>query len=191
VGIREHVATLNIVANRQRRIGMWSRVAGDTMDLALLVQAYRHKRRDAGRLHGAMEFVAGVLPLDAYIAIALSRADRVHVRDGEGSAGVGVEHDTRGGPTRVRTAITVFRDEDEVRREFRAFDWRAFDAAALERAGDVRFMAAPGDRGIEIHLDHEPASRGGTPGAVFAKAIGVAPHQSINACSWIEDGWPT
>jgi len=180
VGVREHVATLNIVANRQRRIGMWSRVAGDTIDLVLLVQAYRHKRRDSRRLHGAMAFVAGIMALDAYTAIALSRADRVHVRDGEGSIGVGVEHDTGGGPTRVLTAITVFRDEEEVRREFRAFDWRAFDAAALERAGDVRFMAAPGDRGTEIHLDHEPASRGGTPGAVLAKAIGVSPDQSIN-----------
>src|SRR5829696_4789439 len=180
VGVREHVATLNIVANRQRRIGMWSRVAGDTMDLALLVRAHRHKRRDAGRLRGATAFVGGIMTLDAYTAIALSRADRVHVRDGEGSIGVGVEHDTGGGPTRVLTAITVFRDEEEVRREFRAFDWRAFDAAALERAGDVRFMAAPGDRGTEIHLDHEPAPRGGPPGAVLARAIGVSPDQSIN-----------
>jgi hypothetical protein len=180
VGVREHVATLNIVANRQRRIGMWSRVAGDTMDLALLAQAYRHKRRDAGRLRGALAFVGGIMALDAYTAIALSRADRVHVRDGEGSTGIGVEHDTSGGPTRVRTAITVFRDEQEVRREFGAFDWRAFDAAELERAGDVRFVPAPGDRGTEIHLDHEPAARGGAPGAVLAKAIGVAPDQSIN-----------
>src|SRR5215204_5928992 len=61
VGVREHVATLNIVANRQRRIGMWSRVAGDTMDLVLLVQAYRHKRRDAGRARGAMGFVGGIM----------------------------------------------------------------------------------------------------------------------------------
>src|SRR5215207_2834011 len=78
VGIREQLATVNIVANRQRRIGMWSRVAGDTMDLALLVQAHRHKRRNAGRLYGAMAFVGGIMTLDAYTAIALSRADRVH-----------------------------------------------------------------------------------------------------------------
>jgi hypothetical protein len=180
VGVREHMATLNIVANRQRRVGMWSRVAGDTMDLALLVQAYRHKRRDASRLHLAMAFVGGILALDAYTAIALSRADRVHVRDGEGSSGVGVEHDTSGGPTRVRTAITVFRDEDEVRRGFRAFEWRAFDAAELERAGDVRFVGAPGNRGTEVYLDHEPMTRGGAAGAALAKAVGKAPDQAIN-----------
>jgi hypothetical protein len=180
VGVREHVATMNIVANRQRRIGMWSRVAGDTMDLVLLVQAYRHKRRDAGRLRGAMGFVGGILALDAYTAIALSRADRVHVRDGEGSTGVGVEHDTGGGPTRVRSAITVFRGEDEVRRAFRAFDWRGFDAAELERAGKVRFAPAPGGRGTEVHVDHEPEARGGTAGAMLAKAAGRAPDQAID-----------
>jgi hypothetical protein len=180
VGVREHLATLNIVANRQRRIGMWSRVAGDTMDLGLLVQADRHKRRDAGRLHGAMGFVGGILALDLYTAIALSRADRVHVRDGEGSTGTGAQHDTGGGPTRVRIAITVYRGEDEVRREFRAFDWRGFDAAALERSGEVRFVPAPGDRGTEVHLDHEPTAKGGAAGAVLAKAVGKAPDQQIN-----------
>src|SRR5215204_6270743 len=122
VGVREHLAALNIVANRQRRIGMWSRVAGDAIDLALLAQAHRHKRRD-----------------------------------GEGSTGIGVEHDTRGGSVRVRTAITVNRGEDELRQAFRAFDWRAFDAAALESSGEVRFLPAPGGRGTEIHVDHQPA----------------------------------
>ena len=179
VGVREHVATLNIVANRQRRVGVWSRVAGDTMDLTLLVQAHRHKRRDAGRLHGAMGFVGGILALDLYTAIALSRADRVHVHDGQGSTGTGVEHDTGGGPRRVRTAITVYRSEDEVRRAFHAFDWRGLDAAALERSGGVRFVRAPGDRGIEVHVDHEPTARGGAAGAVLAKAVGKAPDQQI------------
>jgi hypothetical protein len=74
VGVREHLATLNIVANRQRRIGMWSRVLGDTMDLTLLAQAYRHKRRDAQRLQGAMGVVGGLLLLDLYTAVQLTRA---------------------------------------------------------------------------------------------------------------------
>ena len=177
VGVREHLATLNIIANRQRRIGMWSRVAGDTMDLALLVQAYRHKRRDAIRLVGAMGMAGGILALDAYTAVQLSRADRVQVTDGEGSAGQGVEHDKGGGPTRVRTAITVRRAEEEVRRAFHDFQWRAFDPAKLERSGDVRFVSAPGDRGTEVHLDHQP--RGGAVGATLAKAVGKSPDQAI------------
>jgi uncharacterized membrane protein len=177
VGVREHLATLNIVANRQRRIGMWSRVGGDTMDLALLVQARRHRCRDADRLHAAMGIVGAIWLVDLVTAIQLSRADRVHVSAGEGSTGRGAEHDTGGGPTRVRTAITIRRPEDEVRRAFAGFEWSAFDPATLEASGDVRFAAAPGDRGTEVHLDHEP---GGRAGATLAKALGRAPDQAIN-----------
>lgn len=179
VGVREHLATLNIVANRQRRIGMWSRVAGDTMDLALLGAAYRYKREDGTRLLSAMGIVAGVLALDVFTAAQLTRADRAHVRDTSDSAGVGVEHDTGGGPLRVRTAVTIRRPDDEVRRAFRDFDWSAFDPAALEASGEVRFAPAPGDRGTELHLDHQPAAAGGI-GAMAAKVVGQAPDQRIN-----------
>jgi hypothetical protein len=177
VGVREHLATLNIVANRQRRIGMWSRVAGDTMDLALLAQAYRHKRRDAARLQGALGIVGALWALDLYTAVQLTRADGSLVTDGGGSEGQGVQHDTGGSATRVRTAITIRRPEDEVRGAFREFGWSALDPAALEASGAVRFAPAPGDRGTEVHLDHDP---GGGVGAAAAKAVGKAPDQQIN-----------
>jgi uncharacterized membrane protein len=180
VGVREHLATLNIVANRQRRIGMWSRALGDAMDLTLLVQAHRHKRRDASRLFGAMGIAGGFLAVDLVTAIQLSRADRVHVSSGQDSVGRGAEHDTGGGPTRVRTAVTIRRPEDQVRQAYRDFEWSAFDAAELERSGGVRFAAAPGDRGTEVHVDHEPGAAGGAVGAAFAKAIGSSPDQAIN-----------
>ncbi len=180
VGVREHVATLNIVANRQRRIGMWSRVAGDAMDLTLLAAAYRHKREDEARLFGAMGVVGTLLAVDLFTAVGLTRADGAHVSDGSGSTGVGVEHDTGGGHTRVRTAVTIRRPEAEVRAAFRAFAWTAFDPAALEASGDVRFERAPGNRGTEVHLDHEPVVRGGGLGAAAAKAVGQAPDQKIH-----------
>lgn len=179
VGAREHIATLNIVANRQRRIGMWSRVAGDTMDLGLLAAAYCHKQKDAIRLQRAMGVVATLLAADLFTAIQLTRADGANVRDGSHSTGVGADHDTGGGPTRVRTAVTIRRAEAEVRQAFHDFDWTAFDPAALEASGDVRFRPAPGDRGTEVHLDHEPAARGGAVGATAAKVIGQAPDQRI------------
>lgn len=178
VGVREQLATLNIVANRQRRIGMWSRVVGDTMDLGLLAAAYRSKRRkNASRLHSAIGIVAGILALDLVTAVQLTRADRAHLREGSGSTGVGVEHDTGGGLLRLRTALTIRRPEDEVRRAFREFEWSAFDPAELEASGDVRFLPAPGDRGTELHLDHEPKSR---LGAAAAKLVGHAPDQQIH-----------
>lgn len=178
VGVREHLATLNIVANRQRRIGMWSRVAGDTMDLALLAAAHRHKRRDADRLQAAMGIVGGLLLVDLYAAVQLTRADGALVKDGGNSVGQGVQHDVGGGPTRVRTAVTIRRPEDEVRSAFAGFDWSALDPAALEASGEVRFKAAPGGRGTEIHLDHDPHAR--PVAAAAAKVAGKAPDQLIN-----------
>jgi hypothetical protein len=178
VGVREHLATLNIIANRQRRIGMWSRAVGDTMDLALLAAAYRYKRRDGARLRWTIGVIGAIWAVDLVTALQMTRADRAHVRDGSGSAGTGVDHDTGGGPTRVRTAVTIRRPEDEVRRAFGDFGWTAFDPAALEASGDVRFTTAPGDRGTEVHLDHEP--RGGRIGATAAKVLGTAPDQVIN-----------
>jgi hypothetical protein len=178
VGVREHLATLNIVANRQRRIGMWSRVLGDTMDMTLLVQAYRHKRRDTQRLQGAMGIVGGLFLLDLYTAVQLTRADGSLVKDGGGSTGQGVQHDTSGGPTRVRTAVTIRRPEEEVRSALASFEWSALDPAALQAAGELRLVKAPGDRGTEVHVDHDPG--GGAVGAVAAKAVGKAPDQLIN-----------
>lgn len=180
VGVREHVATLNIVANRQRRIGMWSRVAGDSMDLALLGAAYRHKREDGDRLRAAMGAVTAFLLVDLYTAVQLTRADGATETDGSRSTGAGADHDTDGGPTRVRTAVTIRRPEEEVREAFRGFEWTAFDPEQLETAGEVTFASAPGGRGTEVHVDHEPSTRGGALGATAAKLVGQAPDQRIN-----------
>jgi uncharacterized membrane protein len=180
VGVREHLATLNIVANRQRRIGMWSRVAGDTMDLVLLAAAYRYKRRDANRLLCATGIVGGLMAVDLFAAVQMTRADGANVSDGSDSAGDGADHDTDGGPTRVRTAVTIRRPQEHVRVAFHTFAWSAFDPAALEESGDVRFTDAPGDRGTEVHLVHEPRASGGNVGAAAAKLLGKSPDQTIN-----------
>ncbi len=180
VGVREHIATLTVIANRQRRIGMWSRVAGDTMDAALLLAAYKHKCADPGRLNIALGLVGGIFAADLYTAVALTRAEGGDISDGSGSTGVGVDHDTGGGPTRVKIAVTIRLPQDEVRKAFRQFEWSAFDPATLEAVGDVRFTKAPGERGTEVHIDHEPPAPGGSIGATAAKLLGQSPDQKIN-----------
>jgi hypothetical protein len=180
VGLREQIAMLNIIANRQRRIGMWSRAAGDTMDLALLLGAYRLRATDKRRLRQVVALTAAILAGDALVAMRLSRADGSFVRDGSTSTGEGVEHDSSGAPTRVRTAITIRRSEEDVRRAFRTHEWEAFDPQALERDGEARFLSAPGGRGVEIHLDHDPGAGNGRLAAVGAKLTGSSPDQQIN-----------
>jgi hypothetical protein len=178
VGVREQIAMLNIVANRQRRIGMWSRVAGDTMDLALLGGAYRMRPRDKGRIKRSMALAGVLFATDLVTAVRLSKADGTHVRDGSDSTGVGAPAAESGGPSRVRTAVTIRREVDEVRRAFRAFGWRALDAAALESSGDARFVQAPGQRGTELHIDHDPGD--GAILSAASKITGKASDQQIS-----------
>ena len=180
VGVREFVAAATILGMRHRRVGAWSRVMGDTIDLALLAAAWRTRCEQAARLAGATAFVAAVLGTDLAVAIALSRAEGTDVPDGSSSHGVGAPEDSGGGPARVRTAITVSGAEHDVRQAISQFAWRAFDAAALEAAGELRVVPAPGERGVEIHLDHDPAVTGGRVGAAALKLAGKSPDQAIN-----------
>lgn len=180
VGLREYLATLNIIANRQRRIGMWSRVGGDTMDLALLAGAYRKRRVHGGRLQAASGLVGGLLVVDLATAIALTRADGSLVPDGSESAGVGADHGAGVGPTRVRTAATIRGSQDDVRAAFEAFEWSVFDPQALCESGDARFPLAPGGRGTEVHIDHDPGGRGGSVGATARTVLGTSAGQAIN-----------
>jgi hypothetical protein len=180
VGMREFAAAATILGMRHRRVGAWSRVMGDTMDLALLGTAWRTRCQDAPRLAGATAFVAAVLGTDLAVAVGLSRAEGTDVADGSGSHGVGRDHDSSGGPARVRTAITVLGSEEDVRRALHEFRWSVFDAAALEATGDLRIVPAPADRGIEIHVDHDPSVPAGRVGAAALKLAGKSPDQRIN-----------
>jgi hypothetical protein len=180
VGAREFVATGTILAMRHRRVGAWSRVVGDTIDLSLLGIAFRTRRRDTARLLGGIGLVSGIFAADVFTAVALSRAEGTHIADGSSSHGVGAQHDSGGGPGRVRTAVTVIGSLDEVRSAFHEFEWSAFDGAALESAGELRFVAAPGDRGVEVHLDYDPTVPGGKVGALALKLTGKSPDQRAN-----------
>jgi hypothetical protein len=180
VGMREFVAAATILGMRHRRVGAWSRVMGDTMDLALLGAAWRTRREDTPRLAGATAFVAAVLGADLTVAMALSRAEGTDVADGSNSRGIGAPQDSGGGPARVRTAITVRGSEEDIRRALHEFEWSAFDPAALETTGELRIVTAPAGRGVEIHIDHDPSVPAGRLGATALKLAGKSPDQKIN-----------
>jgi hypothetical protein len=180
IGVRELVAAQTILGMRHRRVGAVSRAVGDTIDLTLLGTAFATKRADTARLFGAIGFVASILGADAFTAFKLSRAEGTEIKDGSSSFGGGIAHKPSGGPAHVRTAITVRGSEEEVREAARSFEWRAFDAAALEAAGELRFVSAPGDRGVELHVDHDPSVPAGSVGATALKLAGQSPDQKIN-----------
>jgi len=73
-GFRELAAGAGILARPSASAGVWSRVAGDALDIAGAGFAVR--RSPANRLAwGALAFVAGALVLDAYVARGLDRGN--------------------------------------------------------------------------------------------------------------------
>ena len=76
LGLREISSGVGILTRPRPRSWLWSRVAGDAMDLALLGAAFRSYRGRRVRLAAATAAVAGVALLDVMCSRELSRARR-------------------------------------------------------------------------------------------------------------------
>jgi hypothetical protein len=69
-GMREMTSGIGLLRGRNTNTWLWSRVAGDAMDLAMLGAAIKAKRRNRGALGIATAAVAGVTALDLYCSLA-------------------------------------------------------------------------------------------------------------------------
>lgn len=76
LGLREITSGVGILTRPRPSGWLWSRVAGDAMDLALLGAAFRSYRGRSVRLAAATAAVAGVALLDVMCSRELSRARR-------------------------------------------------------------------------------------------------------------------
>jgi uncharacterized membrane protein len=209
MGLREITAGIGILTTRRPAGWVWSRVAGDAMDLALLGTALASKDSDKGRVAAATGAVIGVTALDIY------NAQRLSTRPGK-----------HGGMAHLET-ITVNRKPEEVYRFWRNLEnlprfmshlesvrvidekrshwvakgpagatvewdaeitedrpnqtisWRSVEGSEVENYGTVRFVEAPGGRGTEIRVELEYNPPGGALGAGIAKIFGRAPEQQV------------
>ena len=147
-GVRELQAAAGILKiSDPPTMWIWSRVAGDVFDLALLGLAARNEPRDLQRLQIAAGAVAGVALLDLYTAIALSRK-----RKGEPSPAEQThEPDEPQVTSRERVAITIRHPRAGIEALFREqeFEW-------VSKA-TVTMTDAPGERGTEVHVHLENA----------------------------------
>src|SRR5207237_3055072 len=57
--------------------------------------------------------------------------------------------------------------------------WRSVEGADVTNAGVVRFVAAPGGRGTEIHVDLRYEPPAGKLGKLVAKLFGEEPSQQV------------
>jgi uncharacterized membrane protein len=146
VGVREIAAGVGIFSERKPSEWVWARVAGDTMDLALLGAALRGKSEQPARTLAATGAVIGAFAADLVDSLRLSRGD-------------GDRQDTEDKPMHVKAAITVRRDRDELYDRWHDFDSFPGFMAHLE---EVRTTApgrshwkARGPLGMDVEWDAE------------------------------------
>jgi len=138
LGAREIASGAGIFARPAMAAPVWSRVAGDAIDLALLGYALRTRSVHPRRTVVAILLVAGVTALDAYAGSKVSGSEH--------------RHRPRRRDTRVLT-VTVNLPITDVQRR-----WREV-ARDLAKRGNVTFRPAPGGRGTEICLAIKSPSR--------------------------------
>jgi uncharacterized membrane protein len=188
VGVREIAAFAGIlVFQAPRPVGwLWGRVAGDAMDLSLLLAAWRSKRLSSARLGIATGAVVAIGITDLVEALRFSREpDRIMEEE----------------EVHVRAAATIRRPRDEVYGSWRSqaplrkegaagariveerpnelIAARTDGGAALDRSCTVRFVDAPGGRGTEIHVDLAYASPTGRIGEMVSQVVGGDPTTTL------------
>jgi uncharacterized membrane protein len=109
LGMREVASGIGILSQRRKSPWLWSRVAGDAMDLALLGRAAVQPGAGAARLAVAAFAVAGVTALDVKASRDCSEAE---ARD---------EYAEPDGTLRVEEVVVINRSPDECYRYWRDY----------------------------------------------------------------------
>ena len=209
VGLREVASGLGILTRPRPGGWLWGRVAGDVMDLALLVPALRSRRARPTRVALATLGVLGVTLLDVRCARQLARTT------------------PRPRPAALRGTITINRPPEELYQRWRDFTnlprfmrrlesvqglgerrshwrargpagtavewdaeivddrpneliaWRSLPGSQVDHAGVVRFERAPGGRGTQVTVELDYTPPGGMVGATLAKVLGTIPMREV------------
>jgi uncharacterized membrane protein len=147
VGVREIASGVGILSERRPVGWVWSRVAGDVMDLALLGAGFTARRANRKRLAAAAAGVLGVTVVDALCAEQLGGLTRLSMRH---------EQD---GTLRVRKRITVNRPAEALYRFWRDFTNLSRFMERIESvqvSGDRRTRwRAKGPAGVTVEWDAE------------------------------------
>jgi uncharacterized membrane protein len=148
LGAREIGHGLAILTQPSSAARVWSRVAGDALDLGYLGVAFRDERTNRARLSAAVGSVLGVAALDLITAQRLGRA-----ANGESAS----RHSTRG--VRVQKTLTVNKPVEQVYefwRDFEQFPRFMAHVVSVERTGEGRWRwRAKGPAGLTFSWEAE------------------------------------
>jgi uncharacterized membrane protein len=206
LGARELLNGVGILARRRPAGWLWSRVAGDVMDLSLLGVAFTERRSDKARVEGAAAAVAGVLVADVIAAVRNSGSSRpitvekviaidrpaeelyrywrqfenlpkfMRHLESVRTIGQNRSHWTARGPAGSRVEWEAELVDD---RAGELISWRSLPGADVDNSGSVRFERAPGGRGTFVRVKMQYTPPGGLFGASIAKLLGEEPHVQV------------
>ena len=207
-GLRELASGIAIFSQKKPTAAMWSRVAGDALDLTTLGIACTSPDAKRGMITFATANVLAVTALDVMCAKQLSNGSNrgIHAK---ASCVVNREPDE---------VYTFWRNFENLPRFMRHLDsvnemgegrsrwkakgpagievewdamivadvpgevitWRSLENSDVDNAGAVRFERAPGNRGtiVKVNLEYNPI--GGVIGAAVAKLFGEEPEQQLD-----------
>lgn len=206
-GLREIASGVAIFSQENPVAGVWSRVAGDAMDLASLGAAATSPDANRGRLTFATANVLAVTALDLMCARQLSNGSKgIHAtascivnreplevykfwRKLENLPQFmkhlkSVEETLEGrsrwvakGPAGTTVEWEAVIVGDD---PGRVITWRSLEDSDVDNAGAVRFEAAPGGRGTIVRVNIQYNPPGGVIGKTVAQLFGEEPEQQLN-----------
>ncbi|MFL6570093.1 MAG: SRPBCC family protein [Chthoniobacterales bacterium] len=206
LGAREILSGIGILAQRRPAGWLWSRVAGDIMDLSLLGVAFTDRGNDQQRIEAAAGAVGGVMIGDIVSALQNSRdtreirVEKVVAIDRAPNELYDYWRQFENLPRFMRHLESV-RQTGQNRSHWRAkgpagtsveweaeivddrpgelISWRSLPGADIDNSGSVRFERAPGGRGtfVRVRMQYDPP--GGFFGASIAKLLGEQPNVQV------------
>jgi hypothetical protein len=184
-GAREIGNGAAILAQPDRAQWMWSRVAGDALDLATLAGALNASNTARGRALFAAAAVLGVTALDVLCAQQLRREEDAGNRYSDRRAALS----SRRTPSRaahVHEAVTINAPMARVQERWNNLEslpssLRNLGTLHSNASGSTRveFRGAPGGRGTEVHVECDYEPTGGTLGGVIAQMFSQDPASQI------------
>ena len=206
-GLREIAAGIMIFSQEKPTGGVWSRVAGDALDLASLGAAAANPNSKKGRLAFATANVLALTTLDVICAMQLSNGNQgIHAKAScvVNRAPEEVYQFWRNFQNlpRFMRHLESVEDHGDGRSRWKAkgpagmevewdatiiadvpnevITWRSLENSDVDNAGAVRFERAAGNRGtiVKVNLQYTPV--GGALAAAVAKLFGEEPQQQLD-----------
>jgi len=207
-GLRELASGVAIFSQKKPREAMWSRVAGDALDLASLGAACTSPDAKVGRITFATVNVLAVTVLDVMCAMQLSNGTNRGIH----AQGTCIVNST---PEEVYQFWRNFQNLPRFMRHVESVEeleggrshwkvkgpagmevewdativadvpnelitWRTLENSDVDHAGAVRFERAAGGRGTIVKVNIEYMPIGGLIGATVAKLFGEEPEQQLD-----------